>query len=140
MGTSTRTQDNVGYTGCTPAHTCDSPPPPLPLHDLEAYASQLVTNTHWDLQHLRQAAQHNDTDMKLATWKAQGAQGTLSLQRWANVLYLVRDRHRCGIQEYDPRFPLPEAATTALKSNYKCYAASGTRPRVASLAKNTMVP
>ena len=46
----------------------------------------------------------------------------------------------CGIHEYDPGFPLPEAATTALHSDYKCYAAPSGGPRVAFLAKNTLVP
>ena len=45
----------------------------------------------------------------------------------------------CGIQEYDPGFPLPEAATTALKNNYKCYAAPGTEPQIAFLVRNAMV-
>ena len=68
--------------------------------------------------------------MKLASWNVQGAQGTLSLQRWANILQLI---HECGvslagIQEYRPGFPLPEAATTALQNDYKCYASPGKWP------------
>ena len=80
--------------------------------------------------------------MKLMIWSVQGAQGTLRLQRWANILHLVKDRHidLCGIQQYDPGFPLPEAATTAPQHNYKCYAAPMTEPRVAFLAKNSLVP
>ena len=66
----------------------------------------------------------------------------MTLQRWASVLHLIQ---QCridlgGIQEYNPGFPLPEAATTALNNEYKCYAAPGTEPRVALLVRNTVVP
>ena len=65
----------------------------------------------------------------------------MSLQRWSNIVHLVSDCRTdlCGIQEYDPGFPLPEAATTALHNDYKCYAAPGMGPRMAFLAKNTLV-
>ena len=46
----------------------------------------------------------------------------------------------CGIQEYNLYFPLPEAATTALNDDYKCYAAPGNEPRVAFIICNTVVP
>ena len=79
--------------------------------------------------------------MKLALWNVQGAQGTLTLQRWANILQLI---HECGvslagIQEYNPGFPLPEAATTALQNDYKCYASPVNGPRVAFLFRNHIV-
>ena len=45
-----------------------------------------------------------------------------------------------GIQECDPGFPRPEAATTALQNNYKCLAAPGGYPRAAFLIKNHLVP
>ena len=45
-----------------------------------------------------------------------------------------------GIQEYNPGFPLLEAATTARQSDYKCYAAPGTGPRMAFLVRNHTVP
>ena len=35
---------------------------------------------------------------------------------------------------------MPEAATTALNNNYKCYAAPGNEPRVAFIVRNTVVP
>ena len=80
--------------------------------------------------------------MKLAAWNIQGAHGTVSLQHWASVLHLIQ-RCRidlCGIQEYNPGFPLPEAATTALNNDYRCYAAPGTEPGIAFLVRNVMVP
>ena len=79
--------------------------------------------------------------MKVATWNVQGAQGSLSLQRWPNIPRLVKVCHidLCGIQEYDPSFPLPEARTTYLQDDYKCYAAPSGGPRVAFLAKNALV-
>ena len=35
---------------------------------------------------------------------------------------------------------MPEAATTALNNNYKCYAAPGDEPRVAFIVRNSVVP
>ena len=35
---------------------------------------------------------------------------------------------------------MPEAATTTLNNNYKCYAAPGNEPRVAFIVRNTVVP
>ena len=80
--------------------------------------------------------------MKLATWNIQGAQGTVCLQRWATVLHLIQQCRieLCGIQKYNPGFPLPEAATTALNNDYKCYAVPGTEPWIAFLVRNAMVP
>ena len=68
--------------------------------------------------------------------------GSLSPQLWSNIIHLVSDCRIdiCGIQEYDPRFPLPKAATTALHNNYKCKAAPSTGPMVALPAKDTTVP
>ena len=98
------------------------------------------TNQQWD--NLDIAADVQDRDMNLATWNIQGAQGTVSLQRWASVLHLIQQCriHLCCTQEYNPGFPLPEAATTALNNDYKCFAAPGTEPRIAFLVRNTIVP
>ena len=122
----TPTCATVGHTGYTQGRACNRAP--VPLQDLEACANQLVTKTQRDLRQPQETAQNKDTDIKLATRNVQGAHGTLSLQSWANILYSVKDCHieLCGIQKYDPGFPLPEAATTALQNNYKCYAAPGT--------------
>ena len=48
--------------------------------------------------------------MKLAPWNVQGAQGTLGLRQWANILQLIHDRRRdmVGIREYNPGFAEPE--------------------------------
>ena len=35
---------------------------------------------------------------------------------------------------------MPEAATTALNNNYKCYAAPGTESRVAFIVRHIVVP
>ena len=80
--------------------------------------------------------------MKLATWNIQGAQGSVTLQRRASALQLISQCRidLCGIQEYNPCFPMPEAATTALNNDYKCYAAPGTDPQVAFIVRNTVVP
>ena len=57
------------------------------------------------------------------------------------MLQCIRDRiDIAGIQGYNPGFPLPEAATTALHTSYKCYAASGTEPRVAFPVCNAVEP
>ena len=123
-------------------HTRTLRGPLVPPQDIEAYTKHRVTNTQRDLQCLKQTTQHKDTNLKLATWNVQGAQGRLSLQCWANILYLVSDRRidLCGIQEYDPGFAFPEAATGTLHNEYKCYAALGTGPQVSFLAKNTLDP
>ena len=73
--------------------------PCVPVQDIEAYTKHLVTNAQRDLQSLHQTTQHKDTDRKLATWNLQGAQVRLSLQRWADILYLVSDRRIdvCGL-------------------------------------------
>ena len=80
--------------------------------------------------------------MKLATWNIQGAQGSVTLQRWASALHQISQCriNLCGIQEYNACFPKPEATTTALNNIYKCYAAPGTEPRVAFIVRNTVVP
>ena len=80
--------------------------------------------------------------MKLATWDTEGAQGSVTLQRWASALQLISQCRidLCGIQEYNPCFPKSEAATTALNNNYKCYAAPRTEPRLAFIVRNTVVP
>ena len=44
------------------------------------------------------------------------------------------------MQEYDPCFPKPDAATTSLNNNYKCYAAPGTEQRVAFIVRHVVVP
>ena len=80
--------------------------------------------------------------MNLASWNIQGAQGSVSLQRWTSTLHLI-SRCRidlCGIQEYNPCFPKPRAATTALNNDYKCYAAPWTERRVAFIVRNPVVP
>ena len=75
-------------------------------------------------------------------WNVHGAKGSLCLQWWSNIIHLVSNRsvEKCGMQEYDPAYPLPEAATAALHNEYKCYAAPGTGLRLAVLAKDTGVP
>ena len=80
--------------------------------------------------------------MKLATWIIQGAQGSVTLQRWASAHHLISHCRvdLCCVQEYNPCFPMPEAATTALHNDYKCYAAPGTDPRVAFVVRNSVVP
>ena len=80
--------------------------------------------------------------MKPATRNIQRAQGSVTLQRWASVLHLISQCRidLCGIQEYNPCFPMPEATTTALNNDYKCYAAAGNKPRVAFIVRNTVVP
>ena len=65
------------------------PGPPVPLLDIEEYAQHLVDNTNRQYDNLDNAAEGHDWDMKLATWNIQGAQGTVSLQRWADVLHLI---------------------------------------------------
>ena len=80
--------------------------------------------------------------MKLAMWIVQGTQGTLSPQRYANILHQVREYHidLCDVYEYDLGFPPPEATTNALQNNFKCYAAPGTELRVALFAKFDLSP
>ena len=118
------------------------PGPPVPLLDIEEYAQHLVVNANRQYDSLDNVTHEQDRDMKLATWNIQGAQGSVTLQRWASVLHLVKQCSidLCGIQEYNPCFPLPEAATTALNNDYKCYAAPGNESRVAFLIRNTVVP
>ena len=101
-----------------------------------------MLNTNRQYDNLDNAAEGQVRDMKLATWIIQDAQGAVSLQRWASVLHLIQQCRidLCGIQEYNPGFPLPEAATTALKNDYKCYAAPGTEPRIPFLVRNALVP
>ena len=115
---------------------------PVPLLDIEEYAQHLVVNTNRRYDSLDDTTTAKDHDMKLASWNIQGAQGSVSLQRWANTLHLISQCRidLCGIQEYNPCFPKPEAATTALNNDYKCYAASRTEPRVAFIVRNTVVP
>ena len=116
--------------------------PPVPLLDIEEYAQDLVVNTNRRYDSLDDTTTAKDHDMKLATWHIQGAQGSVTLQRWASTLHLISQCRidLCGIQEYNPCFPKPEAATTALNNDYKCYAALGTEPRVAFIVRNTVVP
>ena len=80
--------------------------------------------------------------MKRATWNVSGTQGSLSLQRWANMLKLIRDSHMelTGTKVDDTGFPLPEAATIAMHNDCKCFAAPGTGPRVAFLVRSNLVP
>ena len=61
---------------------------------------------------------------------------------FSTLLHLVQQCRSdlCGIQEYNPGFPLPEASTTTLNNEYKCYVAPGNEPRVAFLVRNTLVP
>ena len=101
-----------------------------------------MVNTNRQYDCLDNVTNTQDRVMKLATWNIQGAQGSVTLQRWASVLHLISLCHidLCGIQEYNLCFPLPEAATTALNSDYKCCAAPGNEPRVAFLIRNTVVP
>ena len=114
--------------------------PPIPLLDIEEYAQHLVINTNRRYDSLDDATTAKDHDMKLASWNIQGAQGSVSLQRWANTLHLISQCRidLCGIQEYHPGFPKPEAATTALNNDYKCYAAPGTEPQIASMVSGLM--
>ena len=121
------------------------PGPPVPLLDIEEYAQHLVVNTNRRYDSLDDTTTAKDHDMKLATWNIQGAQGSVTLQRWASALHLINQCriNLCGIQEYNPCFPMQagrQAATTALNNNYKCYAAPGTEPRVAFIVHNTVVP
>ena len=44
------------------------------------------------------------------------------------------------IWDYNPGFPLPDAATAALHTSFKCHAAPGTGPRVAFPVRNTVEP
>ena len=53
--------------------------------------SKQVTNTKGYETSLKQTTKHKDTDMKVATWNVQRAQRSPSLQRWANILQLVKD-------------------------------------------------
>ena len=103
------------------------PGPPVPLLDIEEYAQHLVVNTNRRYDSLDNTTNAQDQDMKLATWNIQGAQGSITLQRWASVLHLISQCRidLCGIQEYHPCLPKPEAATTVLNNDYKCYAAPG---------------
>ena len=116
--------------------------PPIPLLDIEEYAQHLVVNTNRRYDSLDDATTAKDHDMKLASWNIQGAQGSVSLQRWANTLHLISQCRidLCGIQEFHPGFPKPEAATTALNNDYKCYAAPGNEPRIAFIVRNAVVP
>ena len=107
-----------------------------PLHDIEACE---ITSYRHTTRPTEPAAniEHQDLDMKLATSIAHGAQGSPGLQRWSSIIHLVIN---CfidfyGIQEYDPGFRLPEAATTALHNDYKFYTVPGTGLRVAFVAK-----
>ena len=106
------------------------PGPPVPLLDIEEYTQYLVVNTNRWYDSLDDRTDAQDHDMKLATWNMQGAQSSVTLQRWASVLHLISECRIdfCSIQEYNPCFPMPEAATTALNNNYKCYAAPGIEP------------
>ena len=81
-----------------------------------------MVNTNRQYDSLDNVAKEQDRDMKPATWNIHGTQGTVSLQRWAIVLHLIQQCgiDLCGIQEYNPGFPLPETATTALNKGYKC--------------------
>ena len=116
--------------------------PPISLFDIEEYAQHLVVNTNRRYDSLDDATTAKDHDMKLASWNIQGAQGSVSLQRWASTLHLISQCRidLCGIQEYNPCVPKPEAATTALNNDYKCYAAPGTEPRIAFVVRNSVVP
>ena len=116
--------------------------PPIPLLDIEEYAQHLVVNTNRRYDSPDDATTAKDHDMKLASWNIQGAQGSVSLQRSATTLHLISQCRidLCGIQEYNPCFPKPEAATTALNNDYKCYAAPGTEPRIAFIVRNPVVP
>ena len=118
------------------------PRPPVPLLNKENYPQHLLVNTNRQYDNVDKAAEGHDRDMKLATWNIQSAQGTVSLQRWANILHLIQQCRidLCGIQEYNLGFPLPEAATTPLNNDYKCYTAPGTEPRIAFLVCNAVVP
>ena len=115
--------------------------PPVPLLDIEEYAQHLVVSANRQYDSLDDVTTTQDRDMKLATWNIQGAQGSVTLPRWASVLHLIKQCRidLCGIQEYNPCFPLPEAAATALNNDYKCYAAPGNEPRVAFLIRNNVV-
>ena len=93
-----------------------------------------MVNTNRQYDSLDNVTNEPDGDMKLGTWNIQGAQGTVTLQRWATVIHLVQQCRidLCGIQEYNPGFPLPEAATSALNNEYK-YTIAGNEPRVPRL-------
>ena len=91
------------------------PGPSVPLLNIEEYAGHLVVNTNKHYDSLDKAAECTDRDMKLATWNIQGAQGTVSLQRLANVLHLIQ---QCridvrGIREYNRVFPYPSGHDSA---------------------------
>ena len=121
---------------------CLVPKPPVPLLDMEEYTQHVVVNTNRRYDSVDNVTNTQDRDMKLATWNIQGAQGSVTLQRWASVLHLIK---QCridlnGIQIYNPCFPLLEATTTALNNDYKCYAASRKEPRVTFLIRITVVP
>ena len=118
------------------------PGPHVPLLDIEEYAQHLVVNTNRRYDSLDDTTNARDHDMKLATSNIQGAQGSVALQALATVLHLISQCRidLCGIQEYNPCFPMPEAATTALNNDYKCYAVPGNEPRVAFIVRNTVVP
>ena len=120
----------------------DVPGPPVPLLDIEEYAQHLVVNTNGRYGSLDDTTTAKDHDIKFSTCNIQGAQGCVTLQRWASALHLISHRRidLCGIQQYNPSFPMPEAATTALNNNYKCYAVPGTEPRVAFIVRNNVVP
>ena len=107
------------------------PRPPVLLLDKENYPQHLLVNTNRQYDNVDKAAEGHDRDMKLATWNIQGAQGTVILQRWANTLHLIQQCRidLCGIQEYNLGFRLPEAATTPLNNDYKCYTAPGTETK-----------
>ena len=116
--------------------------PPVPLLDIEEYTQHLVVNTNRQYDNPDSAAEGQDWDMKLATWNIHGAQCTVSLQCWTSVLHLIRQGriYLCTIQGYNLGFELPEAPTTTLNNDYKCYAAPGTEPQIAFLVRNAMVP
>ena len=63
--------------------------PPIPLLDIEEYAQHLVVNTNRRYDGLDDATTAKGHDMKLASWNIQGAQGSVSLQRWASTLHLI---------------------------------------------------
>ena len=95
------------------------PGPPVPLLDIEECAQHLVVNTNRRYDSLDVTTTAKDHDIKLATWNIQGAQGSVTLQRWASAPHPIsRCRiHLCGIQEYSPCYPMPEGATTTLNNN-----------------------
>ena len=81
--------------------------PPIPLLDIEEYAQHLVVNTNRRYDSLDDATTAKDHDMKLASWNIQGAQGSVSLQRWANTLHLISQCRidLCVHPGVSPRFP-----------------------------------